>query len=96
MSKKMLLVPVLAIFWAWAIPALAAEKPPSSAPAKDTATNKGLFRSDRTLEDMKEAEAALKDQWQKDQGRRQQVQGRLIHRPQRLGVEVRPHAAGQG
>lgn len=63
MRKTMLFAAALAMSCASAMEAVAADKAPVSFPA--SMPSKGCFRSDRTMEDIKESEAAMKEQWQK-------------------------------
>ena len=70
MGKRMCIA-AMAAAWAMlgasAMQVFAADKVPASAPVSGPASSAGgYFRSDRTMEDIKEAEAALKEQWQKD------------------------------
>lgn len=68
MNKQMVAVTVLGIFCLRMQFGVAADKAGSTAPASRPASmsNRGYFRSERTMEDIKEAEAALREKWRNE------------------------------
>ncbi len=72
MNKRMLIVvaAALVMLGASAMPAAAEDKAPASAPASKpaptTAKTPGMIVSDRTMQDITDAEAAMKQQWKQE------------------------------
>ena len=68
MNKQMLPVTVLGMFCVWTQFGVTGDKARAAAPASSPASisDQGYCRSERTMDDIKEAEAALKEQWRNE------------------------------
>ena len=99
MYRLMLLAGALGTTCLSTIHGLAVEKAAAAASASLPASgsDRGYFRSERTMEDIKEAEAALKEKWRneaKTAGSR--FKSGTYTDPNGLRLEIRPDVAGEG